>query len=84
MQFLVKRFVPLSSKFKMIPVFISEKASKPEKVGFFSNFTTHKTFIRSQLYYAGVIHDQTYKPPFHDKLESFQYNACLAIKGAIR
>ena len=84
MQFLMKRFVPLSSKFKMILVSISEKASKLEKIGIFSNFTTYKTFIRSQLYYADVIHDQTYNSSFHDKLESFQYNACLSIKGAIR
>ena len=49
-----------------------------------SPLTTYKTFIRSQLYYAGVIYDQTYNSSFHDKLESLQYNACLVIKGAIR
>ena len=49
-----------------------------------SPLTTYKAFIRSQLYYADFIYDQTYNSSFHDKLESLQYNACLAIKGAIR
>ena len=39
MQLLVKRFVPLSSKFKIILVSISEKAFKLEKAGFFPNLT---------------------------------------------
>ena len=43
-----------------------------------------QTFIRSRLDYADVIYDQAYNPAFHDKLESIQYNACLAITGAIR
>ena len=29
-------------------------------------------------------YDQAYNSAFHDKLESIQYNACLAITGAIR
>ena len=36
------------------------------------------------LDYANIIYDQTYNFAFHDKLESIQYNACLAITGAIR
>ena len=48
-----------------------------------SLLTIYKTFIRSQLDYADVIHDQVYNSSFHEKLESFQYNACLAT-GAIR
>ena len=43
-----------------------------------------KAFIRSQLDFADVIYDQAYKSSFHEKLESLQYNACLAITGAIR
>ena len=43
-----------------------------------------KTFIRSRLNYADIIYDQAYNSAFHDKLESIQYNACLAITGAIR
>ena len=41
-------------------------------------------FIRSPLGLADVIYDQTYNSSFHEKLESLQYNACLAITGAIR
>ena len=37
MQFLVERFVPLSSQFKTILVFISEKDFKFERIGLFSN-----------------------------------------------
>ena len=46
--------------------------------------TTYKTFIRSRLDYANIIYDQACNSAFHDKLESIQYNACLAITGAIR
>ena len=46
--------------------------------------TTYKTFIRSRLDYVDIIYDQAYNSTFHDKLESIQYNACLAITGAIR
>ena len=49
-----------------------------------SLLTIYKTFIRSQLDYADIIYDQAYNSAFHDKLESIQYNACLAITGAIR
>ena len=43
--------------------------------------TIYKTFIRSRL---DIIYDQAYNSAFHDKLESIQYNACLAITGAVR
>ena len=46
--------------------------------------TIYKTFIRSRLDYADIIYDQAYNSAFHDKLESIQYNACLAVTGAIR
>ena len=49
-----------------------------------SPLTIYKTFIRSRLDYADIIYDQAYNSAFHDKLESIQYNACLAITGAIR
>ena len=49
-----------------------------------SLLTIYKTFIRSRLDYADIIYDQAYNSTFHDKLESIQYNACLAITGAIR
>ena len=46
--------------------------------------TIYKTFIRSWLDYVDIIYDQAYNSAFHDKLESIQYNACLAITGTIR
>ena len=49
-----------------------------------SLLTIYKTFIRSQLDFADVIYDQACNSSFHEKLESIQYNACLAITGAIR
>ena len=49
-----------------------------------SQLTICKTFISSQLDYADVIYDQAYNSSFHDKFESLQYNACLAIKRTIR
>ena len=49
-----------------------------------SLLTIYKTFIRRQLDFADVIYDQACNSAFHEKLESIQYNACLAIAGAIR
>ena len=34
--------------------------------------------------YGDIIYDQAQNASFHQKLESFQYNACLAITGGIR
>ena len=42
--------------------------------------TTFKSFIRPHLYYGDIDFDQ----PFHDNLESIQYNALLAITGGTR
>ena len=44
----------------------------------------YKSFIRLHLDYADVICDQHYNNCFHQKLESIQYNAALAITDAIR
>ena len=44
----------------------------------------YKSFIRSQLDYADVIYDQPSNISFTNKLETVQYNAALAITGAIR
>ena len=49
-----------------------------------SLLTIYKTFKRSLLDYADIIYDQAYNSTVHDKLESIQYNPCLAITGAIR
>ena len=46
--------------------------------------TIYKAFIRPHLDYGAILYDQTYNMSFHQKLESIQYNACLAITGAIR
>ena len=44
----------------------------------------YKSFIRPHLDYGDIIYDQTYNASFHQTLELLQYNACLAITGAIR
>ena len=44
----------------------------------------YKSFIRPHLDYGDIIYDQAYNASFHQKLELLQYNACLAITGAIR
>ena len=49
-----------------------------------SLLTIYKTFVRSQLNFADVIYDQACNSSFHEKLESIQYSARLAITGAIR
>ena len=46
--------------------------------------TTYKSFIRPHLDYGDIIYNQAYNVSFHQKLELLQYNACLAITGAIR
>ena len=45
--------------------------------------TINEAFIRPHLDYGDIIYDQAYKESFHQKLESIQYNAALAITGAI-
>ena len=45
--------------------------------------TIYKTVMRS-LRLCRVINGQAYNSAFHDKLESIQYNACLAITSAVR
>ena len=49
-----------------------------------SLITLYKSFIRSHLDFADVIYDQPNNKTFSDKIESIQYNAALAITGAIR
>ena len=44
----------------------------------------YKKFIRPHLDYGDAIYDQVYHASFHQKLELLQYNAFLAITGAIR
>ena len=49
-----------------------------------SQLTIYKTVARSQLNFADVICDQVYHSSFHEQFRSLQYNACLAITGAIK
>ena len=49
-----------------------------------SLITIYKAFIRPHLDYGDVTFDQAFNNSFHQKLESIQYNAALAITGAIR
>ena len=44
----------------------------------------YKSFIRPHLDYGDIIYDQAYNVSFQQKIESIQYNAAVAITGAIR
>ena len=46
--------------------------------------TVYKVFRRLYLHYGDIIYDQTYNDSFHQKMESIQYNAALAITDATR
>ena len=50
----------------------------------FSLLTIYKSFVRPHLDYGDVIYDQPNNSSLSDKIESVQYNAVLAITGAIR
>ena len=47
-------------------------------------FTIFKSLVRPHLDYGDVIYDQSYNSTFHQKMETIQYNAAIAIIGAIR
>ena len=49
-----------------------------------SLITIYKTFIRPHLDYGNVIHDRAINESFHQRLESIQYNAAIAVTGTIR
>ena len=49
-----------------------------------SLITIFKSFIRSHLDYGDIIYDRAYNTSFHQNIESIQYNAALAITGAVR
>ena len=49
-----------------------------------SLLTIFKSFVRPHLDYGDVIYDQSYNNAFHQKMESIQYTAVLAITGSIR
>ena len=51
-------------------------------IGYLGKFS--KAFVRPNLDYGEVLYYQAFNNSFHAKMESFQYNACLAITGTIR
>ena len=46
--------------------------------------TLYKAFTHPHLEYGNIVYDQGHDASFHQKLESLQHNAYLAITGAIR
>ena len=46
--------------------------------------TIYKSFIRPHLDYGNIVYDRAFNESFHKYLESIQYNAAIAITGAIR
>ena len=45
--------------------------------------TLYKDFVLPDIDYGDIIYDEDHNASFRQKLESLQYNACLAITGAI-
>ena len=41
-------------------------------------------FVQYDFDYCGIIYEKAYNSSFHQKIESVQYNGCLAITGAMR
>ena len=46
--------------------------------------TIFKLFVRPHLDYGDVTYDQSHNSTFNQEMESIQYNAVLAVTGAIR
>ena len=46
--------------------------------------TMYKAFVRPHLDYSDIIYDEAFNETFHQKLESIQYSACVALSEAIR
>ena len=44
----------------------------------------NEVLARPHLLSGNVMYDEDYNETFHQKLVSIQYNACLALSGAIR
>ena len=49
-----------------------------------SLITIYKSFIRPHLDYGDTVYDRAFNESFHKNLQSIQYNAAIAITGAIR
>ena len=46
--------------------------------------TIYKAFVKPHLDYGDIPYDQAFNTLFHKKLDSIQYNTCLALTRAIR
>ena len=46
--------------------------------------TFYRAFVRTHLDYADILYDQAFNSSFHDRLESVQYSACLAITATVK
>ena len=46
--------------------------------------TMYKAFVRPHLDYGDIIYDEAFNETFHQKPESVQYSACVALSEAIR
>ena len=46
--------------------------------------TVYKAFVILHLYYGEVSYEEVYNETFRQKLEWIQYNACLALSGALK
>ena len=46
--------------------------------------TIYESFLRLHVDYGDILYDQAFNNSFHERLESIQYDAALAITGAIR
>ena len=49
-----------------------------------SLITIYKLFARPHLDYGNIMYDQASNESFHQRIESIQYNAAIAITSAIR
>ena len=49
-----------------------------------SLITIYKLFVRPHLDYGDIIYDKTFNESFHQRIEFIQYNAAIAITGAIK
>ena len=49
-----------------------------------NNKKLYKAFVRLHLNYADILHDIACSNAVQEKIESVQYNACLALTGATR
>ena len=67
----IKKTIGLLRKFQQIP---------PRQ----SLITIYKSFIRPHLDYGDIVYNRAFNESFHKNLVSMQYNAAIAITGAIR